>query len=162
MCQNLTNLRSGEFFFLWRGKKYAWYNCLSVSFFPNQKKSPDRRLVPTTLTVFKFGGFTPKGIICNFGWSGSVIRDHTDRGKSFILSKIKVVTICRTKEPVYLIYHDPHDLGSLHVCCCFPLRPGLLKDRDPLPGHSWPRWFFPRFWLENTRFREDQVVCKDG
>ena len=67
MCQNLP---PGDFFF-WRGKnkpdpivcQFA-YICF---FFPakKQNKKNDNTLLGGS-TVFKFGGFTPKGIICNF------------------------------------------------------------------------------------------------
>ena len=75
MCQNLTNLRSGDFVFLaGRGggggkiRLIQLFVNSSASFLFSAKtktKQKNNRLLGGSI-VFKFGGFTPKGIICIF------------------------------------------------------------------------------------------------
>ena len=68
MCQNLP---PGDFFFFWRGKNTPdpiVCQFVYIGFFfsrKKQNKKNDNTLLGGS-TVFKFGGFTPKGIICNF------------------------------------------------------------------------------------------------
>ena len=68
MCQNLP---PGDFFFFFGAEKIRliqlFVNLPTYFFFPQKKqnKKKDNTLLGGS-TVFKFGGFTPKGIICNF------------------------------------------------------------------------------------------------
>ena len=67
MCQNLP---PGDFFF-WRGKNtpdpiVCQFVYICFFFFPQKTKQKKDNTLLGGSTVFKFGGFTPKGIICNF------------------------------------------------------------------------------------------------
>ena len=66
MCQNLP---PGDFFFFGAEKMrliQLFVNLSTSFFFPQKTKQKKDNTLLGGSTVFKFGGFTPKGIICNF------------------------------------------------------------------------------------------------